>query len=82
MRASFALALFAGLVLVGGGYAVWNQQQANRLPDGFATANGRMEVERVDIASKYAGRVAEISVKEGDFVEKGDRKSTRLNSSH
>jgi HlyD family secretion protein len=71
MRASFALALFAGLVLVGGGYAVWNQQQANRLPDGFATANGRMEVERVDIASKYAGRVAEISVKEGDFVEKG-----------
>jgi HlyD family secretion protein len=33
-------------------------------------ANGRIEVERVDIASKYAGRVAEIRVKEGDFVEK------------
>ena len=71
MRAPVTLALLASLALVGGGFAYWNQQKTGRLPDGLASANGRIEVERVDIASKYAGRVAEISVKEGDFVEKG-----------
>ena len=71
MRAPVALTLLASLLLVGGGFAYWNQQKTSRLPDGLASANGRIEVERVDIASKYAGRVAEISVKEGDFVEKG-----------
>lgn len=70
MRASFGLALLAGLALTGGGYAYWTHQQAARLPAGLASANGRIEVERVDIASKYAGRVAEIRVKEGDFLEK------------
>lgn len=70
MRASLALALLAGLVLAGGGYAYWSREQAARLPAGLAVANGRIEVERVDIASKYPGRVAEIRVKEGDSVEK------------
>jgi HlyD family secretion protein len=69
MRAPIALALISGLALVGGGYAYWTQQAA-RLPAGIATANGRIEVERVDIASKYAGRVADILVKEGDAVQK------------
>lgn len=70
MRAPMALAVFAGLVLSGGFYAYWAQHQAARTPAGFAIANGRIEVERVDIASKYAGRIAEIGVKEGDYVEK------------
>ena len=70
MRAPFVLAICAGLILVGGGYAYWSRQQAARVPDGFAVANGRLEVERVDIASKYAGRVAEIGVNEGDYVER------------
>lgn len=70
MRASLALALLAGLVLVGGGYAYWSQERATRLPSGLAVANGRIEVQRVDIASKYAGRVADIRVREGDIVKK------------
>jgi HlyD family secretion protein len=70
MRASLALALLAALGLAGGGYAYWNQQQSSRLPAGLVSANGRIEVERVDIASKYPGRVAEIGIKEGDFVQK------------
>ena len=71
MRASVPLALLAGLILAGGGFAYWTQQKATRIPDGFASANGRLEVERVDIASKYAGRVAEIGVKEGDDLDRG-----------
>lgn len=70
MRASIPLALLAGLAVSVVGFAYWNQQKSARLPDGFAVANGRIEVERVDIASKYAGRVAEVDVREGDFIEK------------
>lgn len=32
------------------------------------TANGRIEVERIDVATKYAGRVDEITIREGDMV--------------
>jgi HlyD family secretion protein len=42
-----------------------------RLPAGFASGNGRIEATEYDIAAKYAGRVVEVHVKEGDLVEKG-----------
>lgn len=54
------------------GYAYWDTQQSCALPAGLASANGRIEVERVDIATKLAGRVAEIHVREGDAVKAGD----------
>jgi HlyD family secretion protein len=41
------------------------------LPAGFAFANGRLESEQVEIATKLAGRIAEVLVKEGDAVEQG-----------
>ncbi|HEY5646302.1 MAG TPA: HlyD family efflux transporter periplasmic adaptor subunit [Pseudomonadales bacterium] len=43
---------------------------AGTVPAGLAKANGRIEVERIDVGAKYSGRVAEILVKEGDYVEK------------
>jgi HlyD family secretion protein len=49
----------------------WQADQANAIPAGLARANGRIEAERVSVATKYAGRVAEILAKEGDFVERG-----------
>ena len=55
-----------------GGYAYWVQSQASRVPAGLARANGRIEVERVDIANKYAGRLAEVRVDEGANVRKED----------
>lgn len=70
MRMPFALALLAAIVVLGGGYAYWTQGATARLPVGLASANGRIEVERVDIASKVPGRVAEMRAREGDFVEK------------
>lgn len=42
-----------------------------KAPTGFAKANGRIEVERVDVATKYAGRVASIGIREGDNVAAG-----------
>jgi len=42
-----------------------------RLPPGFASANGRVEAQEYDIATKRAGRVVEVRVHEGDLVQKG-----------
>ena len=41
------------------------------LPAGFASANGRLESEQVEIATKIPGRIAEVLVKEGEQVEQG-----------
>jgi len=70
MRAPAALLVIALLALGGGGYLYWSAQQSGRAPPGLAVANGRIEVERVDIAAKLPGRVAEIRMREGDLVEK------------
>ncbi len=62
------------LLLVGGaaaaGYYWWRTEQ-DHLPDYIASGNGRIEAEEVHIATKYAGRVAEVVVEEGDTVEAG-----------
>lgn len=65
--------IVAALAVVGGlaAGAVWYLTRDDGLPSGFASANGRIEVERVDIAAKFAGRVAELLVAEGDYVEAG-----------
>ena len=66
--------IIAALVVIAGaaaGYTYWRQAQASAVPPGLARSNGRIEIERVDIASKYAGRLAEVRVKEGDYVQKG-----------
>lgn len=41
------------------------------LGEGFASGNGRIEATEVDIATKLAGRIANITVDEGDFLEEG-----------
>ena len=38
---------------------------------GFVSGNGRIEATEIDVAAKLAGRVKEIMVDEGDFVEAG-----------
>ena len=72
MRGPAMLAIAAVLTLAGGGYLYWTHMKAVQTPDGLASANGRLEVTRVDIASKLPGRVAQVRVKEGDAVRKGD----------
>lgn len=41
------------------------------LPPGFSGGNGRLETKQVFVATKYAGRVAEVMFDEGDTVEAG-----------
>ncbi|HWL82694.1 MAG TPA: HlyD family efflux transporter periplasmic adaptor subunit [Roseomonas sp.] len=59
-------------VLAGGGYAAWRRYGAEpALPAGIVRVNGRIEAEQIDIASKLAGRLAEVLVEEGQLVSAG-----------
>jgi HlyD family secretion protein len=55
---------------IGGGYWWWQHLQGG-LPAGFASGNGRLEAEQVQIATKLAGRVVDILADEGDMVRAG-----------
>lgn len=70
---SFPGVLAAGGVIVAGLAAILLLAGSNsgRPPAGLAKTNGRIEIERVDVASKYAGRLARIDIKEGDDVVPG-----------
>lgn len=69
------LVKFAGMVLLAaaaaGGWFFWQQSRADRLPDGIARANGRIEANQVEIASELSGRLIELTPKEGETVEAG-----------
>ncbi|MBI2253511.1 MAG: HlyD family efflux transporter periplasmic adaptor subunit [Proteobacteria bacterium] len=72
MRLSTVIAILVIIGAAAAGYVFWQERQSEAALKGFAVANGRIEVERVAVATKYAGRVAEILVDEGDLVKKGD----------
>lgn len=50
---------------------VWQYLQKPTLPKNIASGNGRLEATQVDITTKFPGRLAEVSVREGDDVEAG-----------
>ncbi|MGD1876543.1 MAG: HlyD family secretion protein [Kiloniellaceae bacterium] len=70
-KRSIVLLLAVALVAAAAAGYVWWQNHRNDLPDYIASGNGRVEAEEVQVATKYAGRVAEVSVHEGDMVEAG-----------
>ncbi|TLX56488.1 glycoside hydrolase family 43 [Stutzerimonas nosocomialis] len=63
--------LIAVAALVGVAVLVWMELRPSGLAEGFASANGRIEATEVDVASKLAGRLLDILVDEGDFVDAG-----------
>lgn len=50
---------------------VYLKSQPTTIP-GISKTNGRIEIQRIDVASQYPGRVIDIKVREGDWVEAGD----------
>jgi len=48
-----------------------NRIRGKTLPDGIVKTNGRIEATQVDVSAKYPGRLADISVDEGDSVTQG-----------
>src|SRR5208283_880974 len=63
--------LFCIVAIAGAGGWYWWQQQLHALPAWITQANGRLEAEQVEIATKYPGRVAVVLAKEGDMVDAG-----------
>lgn len=59
------------VIVAAGGVLIWKYYQKPGLSAGFASGNGRIEAAEYDIASKRAGRVTEVLVREGDMVEAG-----------
>lgn len=62
----------AALVAVAGGAAWWINTHRDPIPAGLVRSNGRLEVERIEIAAKYPGRIVALPVHEGDLVKAGD----------
>lgn len=59
------------VVIIVAGVAWWQISRQSDLPEGISRSNGRIEAERIAVATKLAGRVAEVLVEEGDWVEQG-----------
>jgi len=66
-RAPWLLVLL--VAAVGAGY--WWLHPRPTLPPGFASGNGRLEADEIDIDTKYAGRILELRADEGDMVKAG-----------
>ena len=66
------VALVLLLIGIGGlGGTYWWRLNHAPLPPGIASGNGRIEADEIDIATKFAGRVAELLADEGDAVAAG-----------
>ena len=63
-----ALTAFAAAA---GAYVLVSQRSRAALPVGLVMTNGRLEADRVDVATKLPGRLKEVLVKEGDAVNVG-----------
>jgi HlyD family secretion protein len=67
-----ATVLIAFAVAAGAGYYyLFGRTDINAVPKGIAFGNGQVEAVQVDISTKIAGRVSEISAREGDLVQPG-----------
>ncbi len=71
MQISKQLAIAAAAAVAGLGYVIFSGDGDNEIPDDIAYGNGRIEAVQVDISTKIAGRVKEISAQEGDLVQPG-----------
>ncbi|WP_290556782.1 HlyD family efflux transporter periplasmic adaptor subunit [Aestuariivita sp.] len=65
-------AVFFAAALAVVGYVYWQTVTGSALPEGITRTNGRIEAERIDVASKMPGRVAEVMVAEGQWVKADD----------
>lgn len=65
------LAIVGTVVVIGlVAYLIWqNMSKANT--EALVSGNGRIEATEINVASKFAGQLEEIYVKEGDFVHSG-----------
>ncbi len=65
------LPVIIAVIVVVAAWAVWKSMSKTGPGKGFVGGNGRLEATEIDISAKLAGRIEDIFVQEGDFVEAG-----------
>ena len=70
-RLRLSIGLLAVLLVAGGAGIYWWKHSHLQLPPGISWGNGRLEADEIDIATKFAGRVAEMRADIGDMVTAG-----------
>jgi HlyD family secretion protein len=66
------IVLALGMLVLGvGAGTYWWMHREPALPLGIAEGNGRIEADPIDIDTKFAGRILELRVDEGDMVKAG-----------
>jgi HlyD family secretion protein len=68
-RKALILAAVGAIILIG--VVVWAVRRGRALPEYVVFGNGRIEATEYDVATKLAGRLAELAPQEGDTVEPG-----------
>lgn len=63
------IAVAAVVVAAAAAFLLWLGMRPK--PESLASGNGRIEATEIDVAAKLAGRVQDVQVKEGDFVQAG-----------
>ncbi len=53
-----------------------NRLRGRDMPEGIVKSNGRIEATQVDVSAKYPGRLATLTVNEGDEVTAGQKVAT------
>jgi len=69
-RKLFFLVLAAAIVAAA--LYAWSRLGKNGPGEGFVSGNGRVEATEIQVATKLAGRIEEILVEEGSFIEAGE----------
>ena len=70
-RLRLAIGLLLILIAGGTGGFYWWKSVQSQLPAGIFWGNGRIEADPIDIATKFTGRIAELSADQGDMVKAG-----------
>jgi len=70
IAAGISVAIIA-VVAAGVAVLIWMILKPSGPGVGFASGNGRIEATEIDVAAKLGGRVQEVTVNEGDFVQTG-----------
>lgn len=70
-RARWPLLVLIVIACTIGGLVYWHAHRIAPLPAGIVYGNGRLEADPVDIATRFAGRISELRVDEGDMVKMG-----------
>lgn len=72
MKKSLRITLIVIVAIVLAAVAFFfNRYLLDKEPQGLISSNARLQMQRLDVAGLYAGKVEEIHVQEGDYVKKG-----------